>query len=279
VVKHIGPYNAMGDHLRGMLYYPSDKSAKILLKSGGKFPAVIFLHQYAYAHGFAVGYTKTGWDGNSRLFKTLIDKGFAVLAIDMSGFGTRLEEGLYFYERFPQWSKMGKMIVDVKACTDALGTFDFIDNKHIFLLGNTIGGSVALMAAAQDERIAGVAVVSAFSPWRNSNKQYESLRSYSHLHGFIPRLGFFANNIQDVPVDFGEIISCIAPRPLMIISPTLDRYADKEAVKSTMNSVENVYKLYGKPKQILFQTPLEINRMTEEMNEEVAGFYESVINN
>ncbi len=278
VVRHIAPYNAMGDHLRGILYYPADKTAAMLSKSGGKFPAVIFLHQYAYAHGFAVGYSKTGWNGNDRLFKTLVDKGFAVLAIDMCGFGTRLEEGTYFYERFPEWSKMGKMVVDVKSCVDALGTFDFIDTKHIFLLGNTIGGSVALMSAARDERVAGLAVVSAFSPWRASNKQHESLRTYSHLHGFLPRLGFYAENPQDVPVDFAEIISCIAPRPLMIISPSLDRYADPDDVKAAMKSVGNVYEVFGKPGNLLFRTPLEINRMTEEMNEEVAGYFEGIVN-
>ncbi len=275
-VIHIAPYNAMGDHLRGMLYIPVDNAGNKIVKSNGKIPAVIFLHQYAYAHGFAVGYSQTGWDGNDRLFKTLIDKGIAVLAIDMYGFGTRLEEAMYFSERFPEWSKMGKMITDVKSCVDALGSFNYIDPEKIFLLGNTIGGSVGLMAAAQDERISGVAVVSAFSPWRDSNSQLESLRTYSHLHGFIPRLGFFADNPQDVPVDFGEIISCIAPRPLMIISPTLDRYTNPEAIKNTMRAIQNVYDLYGKPDQLIFQTPLEINRMTETMNGEVADFFEGI---
>jgi pimeloyl-ACP methyl ester carboxylesterase len=272
-VIHIGPYNAMGDHLRGMLYCPVDQSGNKRLISNGKMPVIIFLHQYAYNHGFAVGYSATGWDGNARLFQTMIDKGIAVLAIDMAGFGTRLEEGTYFYDRFPQWSKMGMMVNDVKACVDAMETFDYIDSKHIFLLGNTIGGSVALMAAAQDERIAGVAVVSAVTPWRTSNSRYESLRTYSQQHLFIPRLGLYADRPQDVPVDFGEIISCIAPRPLMVIAPTLDRYADPEAVQKTMKPVENVYNLFGKKDNLVFRTPLEINRMTGAMNKEVADFY------
>jgi pimeloyl-ACP methyl ester carboxylesterase len=276
-VIHIGPYNSMGDHLRGMLYVPVDNTGKRLVKSNGKIPVVIFLHQYSYSHGFAVGYAQIGWDGNARLFKTLIDKGFAVLAIDMFGFGTRFEEAMYFSERFPGWSRMGKMITDVKACVDAMETFDFIDNRNIFLLGNTIGGSVALMTAAQDDRVAGVAVVSAFSPWRSGNQVFESIRTYSHMHGFIPKLGFYTDNPQNTPVDFGEIISCIAPRPLMIISPSMDRYADLNAIKGTMKAVQGIYELYGKPEQLVFKTPLEINRMTEEMNSEVAGFYETIL--
>ena len=278
-IYHLGPYSAFGDHLRGMLYYPVDPSGNKRLNAKGKLPVVIFLHQYAYNHGFAYGYTPYGYDGNDRLFQSLSDKGFAILAIDMVGFGTRLEEGTYFYDRFPAWSKMGMMVSDVKACVDALERFDYIDTKSIFLLGNTIGGSVALMAAARDERIAGVAVVSAVTPWRTSNSQYESLRSYSDLHGFIPRLGYFANHSQDTPVDFGEIISCIAPRPLMVIAPTLDRYADPQAVQNTMKTVSSVYDLFGKKNNLQIQTPLEINRMTEEMNKNVAEFYNQILIN
>jgi len=240
---------------------------------------VIYLHQYSYNHGFAKGYrlVSNGNPGNGPLFQSMIDKGFAVMAIDMCGFGTRLEEGKYFYDRFPTWSKMGMMVNDVSDCIDALNTFNFIDNKNIFILGNTIGGSVGLMAAARDERIAGIAVVSSVTPWRTSNKDYESLKSYSNMHGFIPRLGFFASHPENTPVDFGEITSCIAPRPVMIISPSLDRYADPKAVKNEMNTVKSIYDLYGKPNQFIFRDPLEINRITPEMNEEIAAFFSGMI--
>ncbi len=277
-VMYIGPYSSIGDNLKGMLYYPVDDAGNKVVKSGGKMPVVVFLHEYSYGHGFAKGYSTELGRGNDRFFQGLIDKGFAVLAIDQFGFGTRMEEARYFYERFPEWSTMGKMVTDVKACTDALEKIDFIDSKHIFLLGNTIGGTVALIAAAQDERIAGVAVVSAFSPWRASNKNYESLRTYSHLHGFLPRLGLYARNPTEAPVDFGEIISCMAPRPLMIISPTLDRYADLPEVRRAMKSAEDIYSLYGKSDQLLFQTPLEINRITGATEEEIIGFYSRILN-
>jgi pimeloyl-ACP methyl ester carboxylesterase len=278
-VMNIGPYSAMGDHLRGILYVPVDESGNKRLVSGGKMPVVIFLHQYAYINGFAKGYNNHGGRGNDALFQVMIDKGLAVMTFDMCGFGTRLDEGTYFYQRFPEWSKMGMMVSDVKACTDALQTFNFIDGKHIFLLGNTIGGSVALMAAARDERIAGVAVVSSITPWRTSNSRYESLRTYSHQHGFIPKLGFFAERPNGAPVDFGEIMSCIAPRPLLVIAPTRDRYADQDAVQNTMKFVENVYGLYGKKNNLIFQRPLEINRMNETMNNDAANFYSNILNN
>lgn len=275
---YLGPYTAIGDHISGILYCPADKSGKLRVPGNGKMPVVIYLHQYAYSTGYAKGYSKNGGNGNSQLFKELVDKGFAVLAIDMFGFGTRIEEATNFYERFPGWSKMGKMVNDVKGCVDALESLNYIDKKNIFLLGNTIGGSIALMASALDPRIAGTAVVAAFSPWRSSNSRYESIRSYSHLHGFIPRLGLFAEKAADAPVDYCEIIAAAAPKPLLVITPDMDRYADVPAIKETMQRVAGIYNLYGKAGSLMTGYPHEINRMTEEMYASVAEFFHSMLN-
>lgn len=265
-VINFGPYTALGDHLRGMLFLP--------LKRAGKVPVVLFLHQYAYAHGFASGYNLQGnGKGNSELFKTFTDQGLAVLAIDLFGFGTRMEEAQFFYQRYPLWSKMGKMVSDVKGCVDALETLESIDSQNIFILGNTLGGSIGLIAAALDERIAAIAAVAAFSPWRTANSRYESIRELSHQHGLIPRLGLFATRSTAVPVDWDEILSLIAPRPMLIIAPLLDRNGDCQAIGQTISKVRNQYERYGKSGELNFKTPLEINRMTTAMNGEIAQFF------
>lgn len=276
-VIYIGPYTSLGDNLKGMLYYPVDAAGNKVLKFGQKIPVVIYLHQYSYGHGFAKGYSPELGRGNDQLFQGLIDKGFAILAIDLLGFGTRLEEGQYFYDRYPHWSKMGKMVTDIRGCTDALEKFDFIDANHIFLLGNTLGGALGLMSAALDSRIAATAVVSAFSPWRSSNKQYESIKTYAFLHGLLPRLGLFATRQDQVPVDFSEIISCIAPRPLMIISPQMDRYGDLKEIRNTMQKASGIYKLFEKEDQLQFRTPLEINRISKDMEAGIADFYSNIV--
>lgn len=264
----IGPYTSMGDHLPGYLYCPQVSSNG---NHDKKFPVVIFLHQYAHAHGFTWGYTSNNCEYNTLLFQSFIDNGFAVLAIDMPGFGTRIEEGTFFYRRYPGWSKMGKMVTDVRACVDALETFDFIDPDKIFLLGNSIGGTVALLSASLDHRVAGVAVVAGFTPWRS--KAYPSeLRILCHLHGFIPRLGLWTDDPESVPVDFPEILACIAPQPLMVIAPELDRHANSETVKGTMSAVKRIYSLYGSEEDIQFETPREINRLTNDMRAEIINF-------
>lgn len=270
---HIGPYTSIGDHIEGRLYCPADASGKIKTPAGGTFPVIIYSHQYAYSTGYAKGYDKDGRPGTAGLFEELIGQGFAVLAIDLFGFGTRIEEATRFYTRQPQWSKMGKMVRDLRSCIDAVEDIDYLDNNRVYLLGNTIGGAVSLITAALDQRVAGVAVVAATSPWRASDSRYESLRTYSHFHGFIPRLGFFAEKPQEAPVDFGEVIAAAAPKPMLIIAPDRDRYTDTDALKKMMSPVSNVYSLFGKSDQLVVQHPREINRMTQEMYREVGTFF------
>ncbi|WP_119081072.1 alpha/beta fold hydrolase [Chitinophaga alhagiae] len=265
---HLSPYSSIGEHIDGVLYCPADKKG-----NPAKFPVIIYSHQYAYSTGFSKGYDKNGRNGTADLFAELVSRGFAVLAIDLFGFGTRIEEATQFYQRHPHWSKMGKMVRDLQSCMDAVEDLDYLDESRIYLLGNTIGGSLSLITAALDQRVAGVATVAAFSPWRTSNKQYESLRTYAHLHGFIPRLGFFAENPGNAPVDFGEILAAVAPKPVLLIAPDADRYTDIKALQKVVGQVSDVYGLYGQKNSLQVKYPHEINRMTREMYSEVGEFF------
>lgn len=271
-IMKLGPYTAPGDHLQTYLYCPHQDISNV--DKNKKIPVVIFLHQYAYNQGFARGYRSNNAGYNNEIFQSLVDNGFAVLAIDLLGCCTRIEEGTLFYQRYPEWSKMGKMVADVRACTDAMETFDFIDSDKIFLLGNSLGGTVALLSASLDQRIAGVAVVSGFTPWRNSLYP-PAIWSISHLHGLLPKLGLWINKPELAPLDFTEILAGIAPRPLMVIAPKLDRHANHSEVKQTMASVKKIYSLYRSDKNLRFETPMEINRLTNDMKEGIIQFFQS----
>ncbi|WP_353132245.1 alpha/beta hydrolase, partial [Pseudopedobacter sp.] len=213
--KYYGPYTAFGDHLPVRVYFPKNKQGKIENKN---YPVVIYLHEYAHSTGYSKGYNKTnGSSSNHILFSELLANGYAVAAFDMFGFGTRLEEAVNFYQRNPSWSKMGKMVADVRSVLDGLNKIDNIDKDNIFILGNTLGGIVGTYTAALDKRVKALASVAGFSPYRSSSNQYESIKNMSHLHGLIPRLGLFADSPEKAPVDFSEIISTIAPRSVMIV--------------------------------------------------------------
>jgi hypothetical protein len=88
---------------------------------------------------------------------------------------------------------------------------------------------VGLHAAALDERVAGVASVCGITPMRFDGPESgtEGLLAYSHLHGLLPRLGFFAGHERRLPYDFQELLACVAPRPLYAVAPRWDLARDK----------------------------------------------------
>lgn len=270
VAKYYGPYTSFGDHLPVRVYFPKNKQGKTEDK---KYPVVLYLHEYAHSTGYSKGYNKhNGSPSNHRMFEEILSNGYAVVAFDMFGFGTRMEEAVNFYQRHPAWSKMGKMVSDVQSVLDGLEQIENVDTSRVFALGNTLGGTVGVYATALDERIKALVSVAGFSPYRTSTSQYESIRNMSHLHGLIPRLGLFAEEPQGVPVDFSEILACIAPRPMMVIAPTLDRYTDMSALKNSINASKNVYELLGDDRLKLYQ-PKDINRLSPETLGEIIQFF------
>lgn len=257
----IGPYNALADYQYGYLHLPKTSDEQFKTRENGKIPVVIFLHEYAYSTGF--GRRSAGF------IEQYLSAGFAVLTLDMIGFGTRIEEGTYFYDRYPQWSKMGKMVADVRAAVDALEDIEVLDQSHLYLSGYSLGGTVALLATSLDERITGVAVSSAFTPLRTASEHVEGLRAYSHLHGLMPRLGFFDGEPARIPVDFPDVIAAIAPKPILVLAPQLDRHADLKNIKAGLEPVRQVYQLSGAGEEIEVDYPMEVNRFSIEQQKKM----------
>lgn len=259
-VMAISPYNGFGDQLFGYLYYPIDKKGN---PTNNNLPVVIYLHEYDYSKGF------NSYHQVESLFQSMVDLGFSVFSYDMLGFGNRIEEGTRFYDRYPHWSKMGKMVVDVKGAVEALTNLEFIDSTKIFVAGYSLGATVGLYSAALDERIAGVVSVAGFSPMRlnTPEKGTEGIKAYSHLHGLLPRLGFFFENEARIPYDFHELIACIAPRPLLVIAPQMDKDAILQDVTYCVEQSKKIYSLYNAPGEIQIFTPDDYNRFSPEMRD------------
>ncbi len=246
--------------LFGQLFYPSDESSTAI--SGKKMPVVIYLHEYAYS----MGYVRAG-----DFINQLTDAGYAVFAFDQIGFGSRIEEGRLFYERFPNWSKMGRMLADVRWAVDELSQHELIDSTRIIVAGYSLGGTVGLCSAALDERIAGVVSVCGFSPLRSNipAKTAEGIYEYSHLHGLLPRLGFFIGQEARIPFDFHEILAAVAPRPILIIAPKWDQYNSFPEIQDCISEVEKVYNLYQQNNKLKLYDPEDYNRFSGEMKKKV----------
>lgn len=268
----LGPDIGSKPFLFGRLYYPSNGKGETTVD---KMPVVIYLHEYAYSSGYAKAgseiYTQTG-----DIINQFAGAGYAVFVFDQIGFGTRIEEGRLFYERFPHWSKMGRMVADVRWAVDALLEQEFIDPHRIYTAGYSLGGTVGLYSAALDGRIAGVISVCGFTPMRfnTPGETAEGIYEYSHLHGLLPRLGFFVGEEPRIPYDFHEILACIAPRPLLIIAPVWDQYASLYGVKNCIEEVKKVFDLYRQKDKIALYIPDGYNHFSNGMKKQMIYWVE-----
>ena len=238
----------------GDLYYPLNT-----LK-GKKLKTVIWLHGFHYPLGYM-------WVYRSDLHPilALAKAGYAVLAYDQTGFGTRWSEAESFYDHYPHWSQMGKMVEDLHAGVDALEKDSLIDAKNISVYGFSMGGALGLYAAAMDKRIAGAVSISGFTPMRNDtpDKGMSGMTRYSHLHGLMPRLGLYAGNEAKLPYDFDELIALIAPRPVLIVQPLQDRDADPVSVSNAVKRAQKIYGLKSATAKLTLQEPNDYGRLTD----------------
>jgi dienelactone hydrolase len=224
-----------GVDLKADLYLP--------VRSEGKRPLVIWLHPFSYSTGYS-RYAKAP-------FEDLTRRGYAVLAFDMIGFGTRVEHAKDFYLRYPQWSLLGKMVADTRAALSAAVSLDAVDPTKIYLVGYSLGGKVALWTAALDSRPAGIVSVAGFTPLRTSQGT-EGLWAYSHLHGLIPRFGFYAGNPAALPVDYDDVLRAIGKRKTLLVTPLYDRYVDHLALQRMLQDFPDIE----------VQRPKDFNRLS-----------------
>ena len=255
---------SFGENVRGNLVYQP--------AAEGPRPVVIWLHPYSYHSGYNEGYGVQG----TTVYHRLAQAGFIVLAYDQCGFGLRLQEGTHFYEQFPRWSRMGRMVHDVRRAVDfvvagqghmaparegqALPEFD---PQRVYLLGYAVGGMVALHAAALDERVAGVASFSGFAPLRTAHDDPRATGGLARLwqwHALLPKLGLFEDREDELPYDYDDLLGRIAPRPCLIVAPQRDRDHPVDAVRACVNQAADAWPDGSAHRGLTALYPDDINR-------------------
>lgn len=106
-----------------------------------------------------------------RFARALTPLGYAVLAFDYRGFGQ--SEGERGRLAPQDW------VQDVRSAVDRLSTVD--DVAGVFLLGWGLGGGVVVEAAADDERVHGVAAVNAIGDGARSTRAMHDAESWRRL--------------------------------------------------------------------------------------------------
>lgn len=243
-----------GEHIHADLYYPEKEKGM-----GRKLPAAIWLHPQSTSNG----HVQAIFDGR-QVPPTLADQGFVVLAFDGIGHGSRIEEGTRFYDRHPRWSLLGKMVRDVRAAVDILQRLPFVDPDRIYFVGYGLGARVGLHAAALDDRLAGGIALAGFTSLRldTADRGMGGVARVSHAPALQPRLGAFIGHEARIPYDFHEVVALIAPRPLLIVAPRLDREHALEDVRRCFIEARKAYALFGAGDRLSLEVPDDFNRFT-----------------
>lgn len=240
-----------GSGITGDLYFPAGTFPD------QKLPTVIWLHGYSYPLGYMWVYRR-----DLHPILALVKAGYAVLAFDQCGFGARMEEIGPFYDRTPHWSQLGRMVDDTRAAIDALEAEVNVDPHRISLLGYSIGGSVGLHAAALDPRVKSVISISGFTPMRTdtADKPTGGLARLSVERPVVPKLGLFIGREAQVPYDYDELIASIAPRPVLVVQPTMDRDATPDEVRNAVENARRSYALHDAVDNLTLDEPDDYQR-------------------
>jgi len=236
------------------LFTPSNVAA------GTKLPTVIWLHGYSSSLGYSWVYH---YDLHPVL--ALAQAGYAVLAFDQSGFGSRQVEAAAFYNKYPRWSQMGHMVDDTRAAIDAVSKEAMVDSSRIYLFGYSMGANLALHTAVLDSRVKGVVSLNGFTPMRTDteNKGTGGIARYFREHDLLPRMGAFAGKESRLPYDYDELIAAIAPRPIYILSPQFDRDAIPADVRLAVDQAKKIYRLYSAVDNVMLDEPWDYNRLPQ----------------
>ncbi len=242
-----------GSNVEGHLYYPAGTP------EDAKLPAVIWLHGHSYPLGYMWVYRR-----DLHPILALAEAGYAVFAYDQIGFGSRSKEARTFYDRHPDWSLMGRMVEDARAAIDALEEEPLVDAQRISLFGYTLGGSVGLYTAALDSRVQGVVSICGFTPMRSdtSERGLTGLERYYLDRGLLPRLGLYAGGQERLPYDYDDVLSLIAPRPVLVAQPRRDRDASPEDVRAAVDRAREVFQLQGAASKVELFEPDDYARLT-----------------
>lgn len=225
-------YDSYGDKVKAYLLIP-----EILDKN----PAILINHQHNREHHLGKSEV-CGLAGNplQAFGLSLVKRGYVVLAPDSICFEDRRKdptvEGFDFWQHFNEMCYrilqgeylMKKVLDDAMNGISLLAGLDYVDSERICTLGHSYGGNTALFLSALDERISFCCASASACTYKNRMSNDVGIEMASVIPGFIQKY------------DIDDLIACIAPRNLLIVSSDDDKYS-----KDAPDIVEKVTPIYA----------------------------------
>jgi dienelactone hydrolase len=255
IVEWVRYESEPGDVVPAVLLIPKHRTPPL--------PAVICHHQHAGQ--YELGKSEVvGWRGNPQqaYAAELCGRGYITLAPDAIGFEERGHPRLSGpeYERFLAHELLltgatlqGKMIWDVMRAGDYLSSRPEVDGERMGAIGHSLGAVETWFAAALEPRIK-VAAVSC------GTTTYAAVLAAEAYHNY----GFYVPGILkwgDIP----EVVSMIAPRPLLILAGANDRGFPASGAEDVVARAGMLYRRLGAPEALELYVSPGGHEFTDEM--------------
>ena len=210
-------YDSYGDKVRAYLLLPE------ILEHN---PAILINHQHNREHHLGKSEV-CGLAGNplQAFGPVLAKKGFVALAPDSICFEDRrkdpMVEGFDFWQHFDEMCYrilrgeilMKKVLDDAMNGISFLAGLEYVDNKKIGTMGHSYGGNTVLFLSALDERISFSCASGSECTYKNRMQNGVGIEMASVIPGFAQKY------------DIDDLVACIAPRHLLIVSSDDDKYS------------------------------------------------------
>ena len=149
-----------------------------------------------------------------------------------------------------EWGMISIWAYALRAGMDYLETDPHVHKDQVATMGCSIGGKVALWAAATDSRFGMTLLVTAGhggdAIWRREFG--ETLENMcKHLPTWVCRnANKYAKNVNEMPVDQHTLLATMAPRPFYVCTAQHDLWADQIGQWIGTYNAAPAYKLYGR---------------------------------
>ena len=250
-----------GDRVAAYLFLPaadagttpsgnsSQNGAKAAKPDAARRPAILCLHQTT-----SIGKQEpAGLGGNPNLHYALhlAQRGYVTLAPDYPSFGEHAFD--FANPKFGYQSGTMKAIWDNGRAIDFLTTLPGVDAERIGCIGHSLGGHNTLFTAAFEPRIKALVSNCGFTRF---HKYYGGKLAGWTSARYMPLIASrYANDPQQVPFDFPEIIALLAPRPFLASAPVGDSNFEVSGVRDTIAAAQPIYDLHGKSRNLQANYP------------------------
>ncbi|MGI5453772.1 dienelactone hydrolase family protein [Streptomyces sp. CA-249302] len=269
------------------------RGALLTPHGAGPFPAVLLLHDHGAR--FDIGKEKLvrPWYDDRRLVSArdwagccfsgrfvgdeLARRGYVVLCLDAPGWGDR---GPITYQQqqalAANFYNLGSSLAGLMAREDAraagfLAGLDRVDPRRVAALGFSFGAYRAWQTAALTDAVSAVAAVCWMSGLKQltvpGNNILRGQSAYYMLHPGLPRL-----------LDFPDVASIAAPRPMLFFDGGLDPLFPAEGVQAAYDRLRAVWRSRHAEERLHLKSWPELGHVfTDRMQDEVFSWLDRVL--